>query len=136
MRSYIRHPANIPLDYKAEKGKATHVQTLQNVSTGGLCFISETVLIIGTRLEVYIPNLKSDFREECLVVWCRKKRDKYEVGVKFLDDQTNFRMRMVEQVCYIESYRKKILAKEGRELTSKEASDEWIKKYAKDFPKV
>ena len=44
-------------------------------------------------------------------------------------------MRMVEQVCHIEHWKKEIREKEGRELTGEQAAMEWIKKYAKDFPR-
>lgn len=136
MRSFIRHPVSVPIDFETNSGKTKKIQTLQNVSRGGLCFISETALKKGNQIKVFIPNRRSKFAEDCIVVWCKKKGESYEIGVKFLDDQTTFRMRMVEQVCYIENYRKEVLAKEGRDLTPKEASDEWIKKYAKEFPRV
>jgi hypothetical protein len=41
---------------------------------------------------------------------------------------------MIEQICHIEHYRKEVKLAEGRELSSEEAADEWIKRYAGDFP--
>jgi len=41
---------------------------------------------------------------------------------------------MVEQVCSIESYQKKIYETEGRRLTTEQAAMEWIAKYAAQFP--
>ena len=41
---------------------------------------------------------------------------------------------MVEQICHIEQYRREVLKKEGRRLSSEEAASEWIVKYASDFP--
>ena len=41
---------------------------------------------------------------------------------------------MVEQVCYIESYKKVVYETEGRQLTTEEAAMEWIRKYASQFP--
>ncbi len=136
MRSFIRHPANMPIEFETEKDNEKNILEMQNVSTGGLCFISEIILEKGARLKINIQNLRGGFAEDCVVMWCKKRGKKFEVGVKFLDDQTTFRMRMVEQICYIENYRKEVLANEGRDLTPKEASDEWIKKYAKEFPRV
>jgi hypothetical protein len=43
---------------------------------------------------------------------------------------------MVEQVCHIENYRKKILAETGTVLTSEQAAKEWIFHYAKEFPRL
>jgi hypothetical protein len=44
------------------------------------------------------------------------------------------RARMVEQVCYIENYKKVVYQTEGRLLTAEEAAMEWICKYASQFP--
>jgi hypothetical protein len=41
---------------------------------------------------------------------------------------------MIEQICHIEHYRKEVKLVEGRELSSEEAADEWITRYAGDFP--
>jgi len=43
-------------------------------------------------------------------------------------------VRMIEQICYIEHYRKEVLLNEGRRITSEQAALEWIEKYAQDFP--
>ena len=40
-----------------------------------------------------------------VVAWCRKQPDDYLVGIAFIDEDTLFRARMVEQVCQIEHYR-------------------------------
>ena len=45
-----------------------------------------------------------------------------------------FKVRMVEQICHIEHYRKEVLASEDRRLTSQEAATEWIGKYSSKFP--
>jgi len=43
---------------------------------------------------------------------------------------------MVEQLCYIERYRREVREKEGRELDSSSAAAEWIAKYAANFPRI
>ncbi len=43
---------------------------------------------------------------------------------------------MVEQVCYIEDYRRFVLMHEGRELSQEDAASEWIAKYAAQFPAI
>ncbi|KAA3609761.1 MAG: PilZ domain-containing protein [Calditrichaeota bacterium] len=135
MRSFIRHAANMPIHFNFQSDKNAHKQNMQNVSTGGLCFFSDSEIPSGSHLSVKIPNLKYPFVEECVVMWCRKAKKRYEVGVKFNDDKTSFRMRMIEQICYIEKYRDEMIAK-GRDLDWQDASKEWIAKYAKDFPQL
>jgi hypothetical protein len=41
---------------------------------------------------------------------------------------------MVEQICYIEHYRKEVRATQGRVLTAEEAAREWIERNAGRFP--
>lgn len=134
MRSFIRHPVSMPIEFRAEQNE-NKTDNLYNVSAGGLCFFSDQALDEGTSINIKIPNLKHTFIENCTVVWCNKVKKRYYIGVRFEDHQTAFRMRMIEQLCYIEDYRKQILASEGRELSPKEASSEWIEKYADRFPR-
>ena len=64
-----------------------------------------------------------------------KESEGYEVGVMFMNSDSDFKVRMVEQVCHIEHYRKEVLETEGRMINGEEAALEWIKKHAKDFPR-
>jgi len=41
---------------------------------------------------------------------------------------------MIEQICHIDHYRKEVLEREGRQLSSAEAAMEWVTKFAQDFP--
>jgi hypothetical protein len=41
---------------------------------------------------------------------------------------------MVEQVAYIESYKKQVREREGRTITGEQAAFEWIARYADSFP--
>ena len=71
-----------------------------------------------------------------LVVWSRKHDTHYDVGVEFNNSESKFQVRMLEQICYMEEYKKEILDKDGRVLTSEEAAIEWITKFAAKFPKL
>jgi hypothetical protein len=104
------------------------------VSEGGLCFRSDNRITPGQHIEITIQNGQSPFEATCLVVWCRQEGDGFEVGVKFGDKNTEFAMRLVEQACYIEEYRKEVFSQQGRQLTEEEAAKEWIDKYASAFP--
>lgn len=109
-------------------------QTLTNVSLGGLSFISEKALETEHRVKISVPILKGD---SCLigtVVWCEKSKEGYEIGLKFESSNDVFRLRMIEQICHIEHYRKEVKRLEGREISAEEAAKEWISLYAGDFP--
>jgi len=134
MRKYIRHPSDIPIEYKPGRTASNNKSLLNNISKGGLSFMADTCLEPGTPVAIRIPIRKPAFREIGVVVWCRKKNGEYEVGVMFRDEATEFRLRMVEQICHIEHYKAEVMEREGRRLTGAEAASEWIKRYAGNFP--
>ena len=68
------------------------------------------------------------------IVWCRKTNRHFEVGVRFADENTEFAVRMIEQICHINHYQRQILEREGRQLSGEEAALEWVARFARDFP--
>jgi hypothetical protein len=58
----------------------------------------------------------------------------FDLGVAFLNAEDAYRARMVEQICHIESFRRKLISNEGRTLTPEAAAREWIARYADSFP--
>lgn len=134
-RRFIRHPSDIPIEFSldgelepSEHGRA------HDVSLGGLAFESEQCPRHGSVIEIRIPTVTPPFETRGEVVWCRSLDSRYEIGVRFLESRDAFRARMVEQVCHIEQYKREVLKREGRRLTSAVAAREWIEKYASNFP--
>lgn len=134
MRQYIRHPFTIPIKYKMDTTGHIHEDDMRNISEGGLCFQAQTALEAGSEIIINIAVKDPPFEAKGIVMWCKEEPDHYEVGVKFDTPTTEFAMRMVEQVCYIEQYRRDVKEFEGRELTPEAAAREWIEKYAREFP--
>jgi hypothetical protein len=132
-RKFIRHPSDIPIEVDLESVVASRREYLQNISAGGLCFSSRVRLAPGTLIHVRIPLVRPTFECDGRVVWCEERETHYDVGAQFVQS-SEFRLRMVEQVCHIEHYKREVLVKDGRRLTSEEAAMEWIAKYAADFP--
>jgi len=132
MRTYIRHPTSIPIQVCAVGDEDARVQA-RNLSAGGLCFITDKLVKVGTLVEFDISLIKPDYHGHGVIMWRREEAaQRYEVGVKFTSDDEYFRTRMVEQVCQIEDYRQR-LALKGRRLTSEAAAIEWIEHYAATF---
>jgi len=136
MRQFIRHPLDVPVEIRTDQhapGAAFHTH---DISLGGLAVHSQVPVEPGSLIEVRIAYVDPAFEARARVAWCRPQRDGagYEVGVSFLDAEDVFRARMVEQVCYIEDYRRGVARAEGRELSPEEAAGEWIAKYAHTFP--
>jgi hypothetical protein len=138
IRKYIRHPADVPIQvttsWEDEENEESLDQTITNVSLGGLAFVSPRPLEVLERVQVCIPILERDNHLVGNVVWCEKSSAGYEIGIEFEKSRDVFRLRMIEQICHIEHYRKEVLRVEGRKLSGKEAASEWISKYARDFP--
>ena len=142
IRKFIRHPVDLPIqvtnNWVEDEDDETTDQTITNVSLGGLAFISPKPLDVLERVRVSIPILDRDNTLIGNVMWCEKSAtgSSFEIGIEFERSRDVFRLRMIEQICHIEHYRREILRNEGRELSAQEAADEWIAKYAGDFPEL
>ena len=137
MTKFIRHPHGIPISYSLldKELPSTAQNYLADVNGGGLCFNSAVPLDLGKLIRMKIQVNAEPFEAEAIVVWCNKMNSsqQYEVGVRFLAENTDFNLRMAEQVCEIEQYKEKVLQKEHRQLSSEEAAAEWIQKHARHY---
>ena len=121
----------------AEAGEDdTDDPTITNIGLGGLAFVSSRPFEIMQRVTITIPVLDEDNRLTGNVVWCEKSGTGYEIGIEFEKSRDTYRMRMIEQICHIEHYRKEVERQEGRRLSSQDAADEWISRFAGDFPEL
>lgn len=135
MRQFIRHPTDIPIEIQCIPDSGYVQRHTQNVSFGGLAFSSDSPIDPETVIGLRIPYLQPVFESAAArVAWCHKEGSKFAVGVQFVDSAEAFRVRMVEQICHIESYRRDIEQCEGRQLSAEEAAEEWISRYASSFP--
>lgn len=133
-RQFIRHPSGIPIRCSAKGLLDDSSDQLRDISHGGMAFTSTQHYDAGTVIQVQYPSLKHPETLEGEIVWSyRLDEEGYVNGMKFLDEQTHFRARLVEQICYIEAYHKRELQK-GRELSLGQAAREWVEQYADTFP--
>ena len=134
IRRLIRHVTGIPVEitldyndrYRAEEDEIT------NVSLGGMCFIAEDQLDISDEIQVKFPALQNDKSLNGKVVWCNKSKRGYEIGLEFEDPAEVERLKIVDQICQIETFRKET-EQQGRKISSEQAASEWISQYAGDF---
>jgi len=136
MRAYIRHPADVPIEFLPVSDVEPEKAVAQDVSMGGLSFCSKQRLKVGSIVKVRIPIVEPPFEAEAKVIWCLARPDRYEAGIEFISEQDAFSARMVEQVCHIEHYRMWVQEVEGRDLDCEHAAEEWIGKFAQDFPNI
>jgi hypothetical protein len=130
----IRHPLEVPIEVQTLGAQVRDCLPVHNSGPAELAFDFPRRINIGEVVMLRIPSVNEDAEICGKVIWLAKSTDSYVIGISFYSENEAFRMRMLEQICHIEVYRKAILANEGRELTSEEAAAEWIACYAANFP--
>jgi len=133
MRKFFRHSTDIPIAVRiAETNRRT--TPLINLSVGGLCCEAATYIPKGTSIDISIPLENPIYKGQGVVCWCNPTAGGcYEIGVSFSNQDEAFRARMVEQICRIERYKQAVQGNEGRHLSTDEAAEEWIGKFAESF---
>lgn len=131
-REFIRHPVNVPIHVFPQSDAALEYLSMSDVGEGGVAFQTNVAFESGTILKVNVPHVQPPFEAACVVCWQRILGNGFEIGVRFLDEDSRFRARMVEQVCHIENYRQQ-QQKQGRDLTAEQSAQEWIQMHAADF---
>jgi len=134
-REYIRHHSKVPLEIAPHSTREQLNLQLNNISLGGLSFTSPIEFHTNTLIKIKISSVKPIFKVDAVVQWCQSQNDHFELGVKFLDNDDVFRVRMVEQVCHISQYRLEAQAESGKRMSWNKASSEWIEKNGGDFPR-
>ena len=128
-RMFERHAGDLPILVKTD-GAEYKKAMMNNISLGGMSlkasfriFESATIKVKAATADT-IPEVKGK------VVWCKRNRGSYNVGVEFLETEAKFGIRMLEQLYNIENYKREVKRKEGRELSGEQAALEWVRKYA------
>jgi hypothetical protein len=137
MQGYIRHPHDIP----AQISLCSHTRISSNTASHsgeiGISVSTDNFYAIGTALNIEICVKDTGFKATGHATWCiPEKNGRFRTGLVFDDPDTAYAVRMIEQICYIEQYRKEVERIEGRVLTPEDAADEWINLFAKDFPEL
>lgn len=137
MRTYIRHPADVPVQIEIQSEKTYVQREIRDVSHGGLAFVSDSFISPGEQIRICIDVVDPRFEAHGIVTHCRMKSEQYQfiVGVEFIYRDDLYIARMVEQICHIQHYKRQVALLEGRELSIQEAASEWISKYASRFPR-
>jgi hypothetical protein len=138
MRRFFRHPTDIPICVKTATLSKEEECDMKDLSEGGLsCFLFSPIEV-GMIVDISIASIDPPYQGQGKIVWVKlcddyRKNPRFEVGIKFTDNDEMFKVRMVQQICHIEQYKLRILKEEGRSLDSNAAAQEWIQLYAADF---
>lgn len=134
MRKFLRHPSDMPVELVLRRQAPIPRQRLNNISLGGVACNSPRGFRRGTSVELRIPLLGDQAHYPGVVAWCRRLEDGYLVGIAFIDEDTLFRARMVEQICQIQHYRQQLEHESGQSMAIEQCAQDWIAKHAAQFP--
>lgn len=107
---------------------------ISDISLGGLAFTFHWPIATGVPIEVRVPVLAEQLALSGRVVRCERQDEGWVIGMAFDRREEVFRMRMVEQICHVEEYRKRVFDEDGRRLSCSEAATEWVALHAAHFP--
>ncbi|MDJ0807607.1 MAG: PilZ domain-containing protein [Gammaproteobacteria bacterium] len=96
MRRFIRHPADVPIQYELQGKLDIDHKPLKNYSEGGLCFTTDEWIEPDLEIHLGIPTGSAVFETRGTVVWCKPVGGNYEVGVKFREEVKAFAARIAE----------------------------------------
>jgi len=127
-RLFTRHNTEVPLlcrrPGRHERGKSR----LDDMSFGGLAFVSDERYEKGDTIEVAFPSIAPGQLLSCTVSWRREMKGqtspRYAYGVQFSEEGLLFRARLVNKVCDIEAYRDNQFKRWGRRISSEQAASE------------
>lgn len=138
-RRFIRHPICYPLEFEYASSKIRERSETINVSKGGLLFTSKHKLRTGRVIILKIPLKDKIFKIKAKVVHVTLDEENpklFDVGVSFYRFADAFKVKLIEQIYLIDEYRSLRAVQLGREVTFRDASEEWIRRYSKRFAKL
>jgi hypothetical protein len=133
IRIFKRCKSSLPIDVKIGDLAVHEKDYLIDISLGGLSFKSRSKVDIGTVIEITIPLTYPVYQTLGKVLWCKKEKNFYNVGIKYILPNNKPTVEAVEQVCDISAYRSEIYKKEGKVVSSEDAALRWLNEYIKQF---
>lgn len=133
LEGFIHHPVDFPLSWRRIK-KSKHLAEDVRPGNLGLVFNSEKYIKPGTLLELSITLRGETQHFIGQVILVRNMEELFEIGVWFHTRDDAARVRIVEQICHIESYLKQKRHREGPFISKERVTQEWITRFASRFP--
>ncbi|WP_299199827.1 hypothetical protein [uncultured Amphritea sp.] len=137
-KHYLLHPADIPILLSTtQESQAVNLchPLYREFSPARLSCPSESYIKPGSTIDICLPLSQPSLSATGYVIWCQQEQSGFLLGIGFDDPEQVYSLRMIEQICQIESYRLKQHRK-GRQLSSEQAAVEWIRLHAADFPTI
>lgn len=127
-RAFIRHPLDVPIELARAEKNNFFSSTLRNFSMEGACFESDVDINLGECVQLQVPCMEGQPERilEGVVIWCLEKEGRYDVGVKFREDNELLNTKTLKQLSRLECFKEEIKRSEGRDLNGEEAVKEFI----------
>jgi c-di-GMP-binding flagellar brake protein YcgR len=137
-RRFIRHPVCYPLTFRIKTERSSEKSSTLNISEGGLLFLSKRPVKTGSLLALNLPFEDQIFKVEARVMHVEPEEGHklFNIGVAFHRISDALKVKLLEQIYLIDEYRHLRSIQLGHEISLKEASEEWIKLYSKQFKKM
>ena len=100
----------------------------------GLCFDSDKYIKPGTLIEITIPLNGEEQKFTGKVVLVRNRGDGFEIGLWLSRPDDAGRLRIIEQICHIESYLRQKRHQDGPFISQERIAREWVTRFAASFP--
>jgi c-di-GMP-binding flagellar brake protein YcgR len=108
-RRYIRHPAEISVEYSVSGTPEKLTNFTKDISFGGIRFQGHSYIEPGTVLSLRFPTIHTTYKVNGRVVWCKQKKDHVEMGVEFLDENEAYRAQLIEEISHLKSRQQEAL---------------------------
>ena len=132
---FIHHPSGFPLECRRLWFSEWFQRRTSGGALPGLMFNSDRYLPPGALVEISIPvrGELETFRGRVVLV--RHNGGHYEVGLHLRHREDAGRVRIIEQICHIETYLNQKKFVDGPyNLNRERAAEEWISRFASSVP--
>lgn len=127
---YLHHPQEIPIAISPHLSGICEQSAL---CRGGLRCSYDRYFAPRTSVSLVVNLTGQSITAHGWILLCQRINQQFLLSIGFSNPQTLFKVRMIEQACEIECYRRR-QQRDGRMLTAAQAASEWIAKHAASFP--
>ena len=134
LEGFIKHPERFPIEVRRLRFWERLNMEYTSTTDIGFSFFSKEYQKPDDMIEVSIPTMNENSLFLGKVVLVIGSDKGYEIGMMLLNMEDVPKLRIVEQICHIELYLSDKRYKEGPFLSKEKLTEEWISRFASNFP--
>jgi hypothetical protein len=125
VRRFIRHPTDIRIESTLLAPGEVYLGNARDIGLGGLRLVLPVCPDRDSDIGIKVLYVQPPFETCGRVAWCKPRDGRYEVGIELTCWQEKGWLRVVEQICEIEQYRRALRKQKGHDLSVSQAAKEW-----------